>query len=148
MARLEYEAYTSMALKTMSQILETVLSSTEPSSNVLDPLRRDSGASTTTTTASTDRVPARTHTPNAPKPSTPANAGNVGKIIKACVYHRLGPVPVGETSIIIAVSSPHRKEAFVACEWVLEEVKKRAQVWKREWYEGEGEDEALWKRNF
>jgi molybdopterin synthase catalytic subunit len=59
----------------------------------------------------------------------------------------LGTVPVGEPSIVIAVSSPHRKEAFVACELILEEVKLKAQIWKREYYEGSNEEEAEWKAN-
>jgi molybdopterin synthase catalytic subunit len=46
------------------------------------------------------------------------------------------------------VSSPHRREAFETCEWILEEVKKKAQIWKREWYDGEDESEAVWKENF
>lgn len=68
-------------------------------------------------------------------------------LIRSAVHHRLGTVPVGEPSIIIAVSSPHRKEAFMACELILEEVKLKAQIWKREFYEGEREDEAEWKAN-
>lgn len=48
---------------------------------------------------------------------------------------------------VIAVSSPHRKEAFLACEFILEEVKRKAQIWKREYYEGEDESEAEWKAN-
>lgn len=48
---------------------------------------------------------------------------------------------------MIAVSSPHRKEAFIVCEEILEEVKKKAQIWKREYYEGESESEAEWKVN-
>lgn len=35
---------------------------------------------------------------------------------------------------MIAVSSPHRKEAFVVAEWILEEVKKNVAIWKREFY--------------
>ena len=81
-------------------------------------------------------------------------------IIRCAIYHRLGEVPVGETSIgshsqqhsnladhsaVIAVSAPHRKEAFLACEEILEEVKKKAQIWKKEYYEGE--NEAEWKTN-
>jgi molybdopterin synthase catalytic subunit len=63
----------------------------------------------------------------------------------------LGEVPVGEASIVIAVSSPHRREAFEACEFVLEEVKKQAQIWKREWYLDDGaskDDQSAWKENF
>lgn len=69
-------------------------------------------------------------------------------IIKSAVHHRLGTVPVGEPSIIVVVSSPHRRESFEACEWILEEVKKKAQIWKQEWYEGERVEEADWKANF
>jgi len=68
-------------------------------------------------------------------------------LIRSAVYHRLGIVPVGEPSIVIAVSSPHRKESFIACEYILEEVKLKAQIWKREYYEGEREEEAEWKVN-
>ena len=50
-------------------------------------------------------------------------------------------------SLVIAVSSPHRKEAFMACELILEEVKRKAQVWKREYYKGEDESTAEWKAN-
>jgi len=67
------------------------------------------------------------------------------QLIKCAVHHRLGTVPVGEPSIVIAVSSPHRKEEFEACELILEEVKRHAQIWKREHYEGE--DGAEWKAN-
>ena len=68
-------------------------------------------------------------------------------ILRCSVHHRLGTVPVGEPSIVIAVSSPHRKEAFVACEYILEEIKRKAQIWKREFYEGKEEAEAEWKEN-
>jgi molybdopterin synthase catalytic subunit len=71
----------------------------------------------------------------------------VSSLVKSVVYHRLGTVPVGEPSIVIAVSSPHRKEAFVAGEYILEEVKAKAQIWKREYYEGEDDGEAEWKAN-
>ena len=73
--------------------------------------------------------------------------GYVSSILKCAVHHRLGTVPVGEPSIVIAVSSPHRKEAFMACEHILEEVKLKAQIWKREFYEGEREEDAEWKAN-
>ncbi|KZS95963.1 MoaE-domain-containing protein [Sistotremastrum niveocremeum HHB9708] len=69
------------------------------------------------------------------------------RIIFSAVHHRLGEVPVGQASIVIAVSSPHRKQAFVACEYILEEVKAKAQIWKREYYVGHADDEAQWKSN-
>ena len=68
-------------------------------------------------------------------------------LVRCALVHRLGTVPVGEPSIVVAVSSPHRKEAFVACEYILEEVKGRAQIWKREFYEGERDEDAEWKAN-
>lgn len=80
------------------------------------------------------------------------------KIHHLAVAHRLGVVPTGETSIVIAVSASHRREAFALCEWLLEEVKKKAQVWKREVYangesvegavDGGSEPQSAWKENF
>jgi molybdopterin synthase catalytic subunit len=69
------------------------------------------------------------------------------RIVRCAVEHRLGVVPVGKPSIIIAVSAPHRREAFVTCEQILEEVKAKAQIWKREYYQGEPEEAAQWKAN-
>lgn len=72
-------------------------------------------------------------------------------LTRISLVHRLGIVPPAQSSISIHVSSPHRKEAFRACEWILEEVKKRVQIWKREVYaaaNGEGEKEKAWKENF
>jgi molybdopterin synthase catalytic subunit len=46
--------------------------------------------------------------------------------------HRLGSVPTGEASIAVVVAAPHRGEAFAACEFVVEEAKKRLPVWKKE----------------
>ncbi|KZW02652.1 Molybdopterin synthase catalytic subunit 2 [Exidia glandulosa HHB12029] len=62
------------------------------------------------------------------------------------VHHRLGIVPVEQASIVIAVSAPHRRAAFEACEHVLEEVKARAPIWKQEVY-AEGLGDAEWKAN-
>ncbi|KFH42694.1 Molybdopterin synthase catalytic subunit-like protein [Hapsidospora chrysogenum ATCC 11550] len=61
-----------------------------------------------------------------------------------CVVHRLGTVPIGEESILIAVSAPHRQAAWRAGEEVLEECKRRVEVWKREEFEGEG---GVWRAN-
>lgn len=51
------------------------------------------------------------------------------------IAHRVGSLQVGETATVIQVSSPHRREAFEACAYVLEELKKRAPIWKKEIYE-------------
>ncbi|MGH9258735.1 MAG: molybdenum cofactor biosynthesis protein MoaE [Acidimicrobiales bacterium] len=51
---------------------------------------------------------------------------------RIAVRHRIGVVPVGEASIAIAAAAPHRAEAFDACRSVIEEVKKRLPIWKKE----------------
>lgn len=107
--RLEYQAYSKLAIKTVAEIV------------------RD---------AHDDSV------------KRAANSTSMSHLISCAVYHRLGTVPVGEASIVIAVSSPHRQEAFMACEQILEDVKLKAQIWKREYYQGEDEERAEWKANY
>jgi molybdopterin synthase catalytic subunit len=51
---------------------------------------------------------------------------------RVMLQHRLGEIPVGEASIAIAAAAPHRDAAFAACRFVIEEVKKRLPVWKKE----------------
>jgi len=51
---------------------------------------------------------------------------------RIAVRHRLGTIPSGEASIAIAVAAPHRAEAFEACRFVIEEVKRRIPIWKKE----------------
>ena len=51
---------------------------------------------------------------------------------RVTLQHRLGLVPVGEASIGIVAAAPQRDEAFAACRYVIEEVKKRLPVWKKE----------------
>ena len=53
----------------------------------------------------------------------------------AVVEHRIGTLEVGDVSIGIAVSSPHRRAALEALEYIVEEVKRRAPVWKLEHYQ-------------
>jgi len=108
--RLDYQAYSKLAIKTMADIIRTAHAN-------------------------------HSRTSHHPEQS------QVTSLIRTAVYHRLGTVPVGEPSIVIAVSSPHRKEAFAACEFILEEVKQKVQIWKREFYEGEREEDAEWKAN-
>jgi len=54
------------------------------------------------------------------------------EIKKLVVFHRMGNIKVGETSIIIGVSSEHRNEAFEACKYVINNVKTRVPIWKKE----------------
>lgn len=65
------------------------------------------------------------------------------EIKKLVVFHRIGNIKVGETSIMIGVSSEHRQEAFEACKYVIDNVKTRVPIWKKEiseesqkWVEG------------
>jgi len=51
---------------------------------------------------------------------------------RLAVRHRLGLVPTEEASIAIAAAAPHRAEAFEACRYVMEQVKKRLPIWKKE----------------
>ena len=48
------------------------------------------------------------------------------------IAHRLGRVAVGETSVAVAVSAAHRREAFAAASWLMDELKRRVPVWKHE----------------
>ena len=53
-------------------------------------------------------------------------------ISKVAMAHRIGPVKAGENIVSIHVASPHRKQAFQACEWLIDELKKQAPLWKKE----------------
>jgi molybdopterin converting factor subunit 1 len=61
------------------------------------------------------------------------------------IVHRTGRLEITETSVVIAVSAPHRQAAFEACEWAIRELKRTVPIWKKEvfadgeiWVEGEG----------
>ncbi len=60
---------------------------------------------------------------------------------RVAVVHRTGRLRIGEPSVAIAVSSPHRAQAFDACRHVIEEIKKRLPVWKHEQY---ADGDAAW----
>ena len=55
---------------------------------------------------------------------------------RVAFHHRVGRLELGEVSVGIAASSPHRAEAFAACRYVIERIKQIAPVWKREFFEG------------
>ncbi|KAM3873998.1 molybdopterin synthase catalytic subunit [Diretmus argenteus] len=61
-----------------------------------------------------------------------------------CVHHRLGWVPVGEASVVIAMSSPHRHDAQQAVQYCISSLKASVPIWKKEVYETDG---ACWKEN-
>ena len=51
------------------------------------------------------------------------------------IAHRIGPVDIGQISLVVAVASPHRKEAFFACHKVVDRVKEIVPIWKKEVFE-------------
>ena len=51
------------------------------------------------------------------------------------ISHRIGTVPIGEISLVVAVASPHRKEAFQACQVAVDRIKEIVPIWKKEVYE-------------
>ena len=58
-------------------------------------------------------------------------------ISRVAMVHRTGVLQIGEPSIVIAVSSPHRREAFTACEYAIDRIKEIVPVWKKEvWSDG------------
>ncbi len=65
---------------------------------------------------------------------------------RCAVHHRIGPVPLLEAAVVIALSSAHRREAFEAVAWMMDRIKERVPIWKKElylqggdaWIEGQG----------
>ncbi len=51
------------------------------------------------------------------------------------IHHRVGTVGVGESSVVIAVSAPHRADALAACHDAIDELKERVPLWKKEVYD-------------
>jgi len=50
------------------------------------------------------------------------------------ILHRLGDLDLGDCAVWISVGAEHRKEAFLACEYIIDELKRRAPIWKKEHY--------------
>jgi molybdopterin converting factor subunit 1 len=61
-------------------------------------------------------------------------------IERVAIIHRYGLLQVGEASVVIAVASPHRDEAFAACRHAIERIKEIVPIWKKEHYD----DGAVW----
>ena len=67
-------------------------------------------------------------------------------VCRIYVRHRTGAVPAGEVSVLIAVSAPHRPAAFEGCRYIIDELKHRVPIWKKEhfsdgseqWVDGKG----------
>lgn len=96
-ARLEYEAYTSMAVKQMTHIAKYIFK-------------------------------------------------NFDQVHRVVIAHRIGSVPVKETSVFIAVSTEHRASGLQAVAYAIDTLKAKVPIWKREYYAEEAESGA-WKRN-
>ncbi|HXM97054.1 MAG TPA: molybdenum cofactor biosynthesis protein MoaE [Candidatus Dormibacteraeota bacterium] len=61
-------------------------------------------------------------------------------IHRVAIAHRLGRLKIGETSVFIAVSAPHRAAAFDACRYAIDTLKRTVPIWKKEYFE----DGAVW----
>jgi MoaE-MoaD fusion protein len=62
------------------------------------------------------------------------------EIHRVAIVHRLGRLDIGETSVFIAVSAPHRAAAFDACRFAIDTLKRTVPIWKKEYFE----DGAVW----
>jgi len=76
----------------------------------------------------------------------PMAVSEIGKIIDEAsrrwpvlayaVSHRTGVLAPGDVAVVIAIATPHRKESFAACQFVIDELKLKAPIWKKEIFEG------------
>ena len=57
-------------------------------------------------------------------------------IHRIAIVHRLGRLEIGETSVLIAISSPHRRAAFDACRYAIDTLKRTVPIWKKEYFAG------------
>jgi molybdopterin synthase catalytic subunit len=57
-------------------------------------------------------------------------------IARIAIVHRIGVVPIGEASVVIAVSAGHRRAAFEACHFAIDRLKEIVPIWKKEHFEG------------
>jgi molybdopterin synthase catalytic subunit len=55
---------------------------------------------------------------------------------RAAIHHRTGRLEIGEASVVIAVATPHRADAFAACRYAIERIKQIVPIWKHEHFEG------------
>jgi len=61
-------------------------------------------------------------------------------LLAACCVHRVGTLAVGDLAVWVGVSAAHRGAAFDACRYIIDEVKQRVPIWKREHYREGGAD--------
>ena len=60
-------------------------------------------------------------------------------ILKVAISHRIGILTIGEEAVVVAVSTPHRKESFEACQFIIDSLKQTVPIWKKEIFEGGAE---------
>jgi molybdopterin synthase catalytic subunit len=65
-----------------------------------------------------------------------ATAKRRWRLRKVAMVHRVGVVPVGQPSVVIAVSAGHREAAFAAARWLIDRLKEIVPIWKKERYRG------------
>lgn len=65
-----------------------------------------------------------------------AEAAERWDVVRIAALHRTGTVHLGEPSVLVAVSAAHRVDAFPAARYVIDELKKRAPIWKKEHWPG------------
>jgi len=53
--------------------------------------------------------------------------------VRVCAVQRVGQLEIGEVAVVVAASAPHRAEAFAACRALIERIKERVPIWKKEW---------------
>ncbi|HYM38611.1 MAG TPA: molybdenum cofactor biosynthesis protein MoaE [Thermoplasmata archaeon] len=107
---------------------------------VLDSVRRDDAGAVVLFLGSVREEPAvaaldyEIYVPMAEKVLTElvARARDKFPILDMSIVHRLGRVPVGGDSVAVACSAPHRRAAFDACTWAMDEVKRIVPIWKSE----------------
>lgn len=55
-------------------------------------------------------------------------------LVGCLIHHRIGPVPLTEAAVVVVTASAHRQQAFEAAAWVMDQIKERVPIWKRERY--------------
>jgi molybdopterin synthase catalytic subunit len=61
-------------------------------------------------------------------------------LVECAIVHRLGHLEIGEASVAVAVSAPHRQPAFEAGQWIIERLKQVVPIWKKEnWSDGQSQ---------
>jgi molybdopterin synthase catalytic subunit len=139
-ARLEYEAHTPMALRQMVAVCEEADDGrAQPREHghraERPPCRGCDGGHEAHAHAEdvTEGGVASSPSPSAlGAPAAPPSPSPL--LLSACVWHRIGSVPPGEASIVIAVATAHRADGLDAVRYIIDEVKARAAIWKKELY--------------